>query len=28
MKINRKYPTSVWVGGNRVKDLSQACKNL
>ena len=28
MKINWNYPTSVWVGENRVKDLSQACKNL
>ena len=28
MKINWNYPTSVWVGENRVKDLSKACKNL
>ena len=28
MKINWNYPTSVWVGENRVKDLSEACKNL
>ncbi len=28
MKINWNYPTSVWVGKNRVKDLSEACKNL
>ena len=28
MKINWNYPTSVWVGANRIKDLSQACKNL
>ena len=28
MKINWNYPTSVWVGENRIKDLSQACKNL
>jgi len=28
MKINWNYPTKVWVGENRIKDLSQACKNL
>ncbi len=28
MKINWNYPTSVWVGKDRIKDLSQACKNL
>ena len=28
MKINWNYPTSVWVGENRVKDLAGACKNL
>ena len=28
MKSNWNYPTSVWVGENRVKDLSQACGNL
>ena len=28
MKINWNYPTSVWVGENRIKDLSQACNNL
>ena len=28
MKINWNSPTSVWVGENRIKDLSQACKNL
>ena len=28
MKINWNYPTSVWVGENRINDLSQACKNL
>ena len=28
MKINWNYPTSVWVGENRIEDLSQACKNL
>ena len=28
MKINWNYPTSVWVGQDRVKDLPIACKNL
>ena len=28
MKINWNYPTSVWVGENRVKDLYLACQNL
>ncbi len=28
MKINWNYPTSVWVGGNRIKDLSKACNDL
>ncbi len=28
MKFNWNYPTTVWVGENRVKDLSDACKNL
>ena len=28
MKINWNYPTSVWVGENRVKDLPEACENL
>jgi len=28
MTINWNYPTSVWVGENRIKDLSQACRNL
>ena len=28
MKSNWNYPTTVWVGENRVKDLSEACKNL
>ena len=28
MKIISNYPTSVWVGENRIKELSQACKNL
>ena len=28
MKFNWNYPTTVWVGENRVNDLGQACKNL
>ena len=28
MKINWNYPTSVWLGENRIKDLPEACKNL
>jgi len=28
MTINWNYPTSVWVGENRIKDLSQACNDL
>ncbi len=28
MKTNWNYPTSVWVGENRVKDLSKACSDL
>ncbi len=28
MKINWNYPTSVWVGENRIEDLAEACKNL
>ena len=28
MKSNWNYPTTVWVGENRVNDLSEACKNL
>ena len=27
-KYNWNYPTTMWVGQNRVKDLSNACKNL
>ncbi|WP_440939337.1 iron-containing alcohol dehydrogenase [Candidatus Pelagibacter sp.] len=27
-KLNWNYPTSMWVGENRIKDLSIACKNL
>ena len=28
MKSNWNYPTTVWVGENRINDLSEACKNL
>jgi len=28
MKSNWNYPTTIWVGENRIKDLSQACTNL
>ena len=28
MKINWNYPTSMWVGEDRIKDLPEACKNL
>ena len=28
MKFNWNYPTTVWVGENRVSDLSVACKDL
>ena len=28
MKSNWNYPTTVWVGQDRVKDLEEACKNL
>ena len=28
MKINWNYPTSIWVGDNRIKDLSKACNDL
>ncbi len=28
MKINWNYPTSLWVGEDRIKDLPEACKNL
>ena len=27
-KYNWNYPTTMWVGENRIKDLSLACKNL
>ena len=28
MKFNWNYPTTVWVGENRINELSDACKNL
>ena len=28
MKSNWNYPTTVWVGENRINDLNDACKNL
>jgi len=28
MKSNWNYPTTLWVGENRINDLTQACKNL
>ena len=28
MKFNWNYPTTVWVGEDRVKDLVEACINL
>jgi len=28
MKSNWNYPTNIWVGKDRVKDLSIACKTL
>ena len=28
MKINWNYPTTVWVGENRIKELCKACKDL
>ena len=28
MKSKWNYPTTVWVGENRINDLSEACKNL
>ena len=27
-KLNWYYPTSMWVGENRIRDLSLACKDL
>ena len=28
MNSNWNYPTTMWVGKDRIKDLSIACKNL
>ncbi len=28
MNSNWNYPTTMWVGENRIKNLPQACKNL
>ena len=28
MNFNWNYPTSIWVGDNRIKDLSKACNDL
>ena len=28
MKINWNYPTSVWVGEDKINDLTKACKIL
>ena len=28
MKFNWNYPTTVWVGEDRVNDLGEACINL
>ena len=27
-KVNWNYPTSIWVGENRINDIAAACKNL
>ena len=27
-KFNWNYPTTMWVGENRIKDLGSACKTL
>ena len=27
-KFNWNYPTTMWIGENRIKDLNLACKNL
>ncbi len=27
-KYNWNYPTTIWVGENRIKDIAKACKNL
>ena len=28
MGINWNYPTTMWIGENRIEDLSLACKEL
>jgi alcohol dehydrogenase len=28
MKTNWNYPTTMWVGENRINDIAEACKNL
>ena len=28
IKSNWNYPTNMWVGENRIKDLSKACSQL
>ena len=28
LKYNWNYPTTMWVGENRIKDISEACKTL
>ena len=28
MKINWNYPTTMWVGENRINDIAEACNNL
>ena len=28
MKTNWNYPTTMWVGANRINDIAEACKNL
>ena len=28
MKSNWNYPTTIWVGENRINELSKACSNL
>ena len=28
MKANWNYPTTIWMGENRINDLHQACKDL
>ena len=27
-KFNWNYPTTIWVGANRINDIAIACKNL